>query len=149
EARGKYIENQKQWTELYMMRQRVRQEQMVQYEKDKRIRTARLQEYKETHPSNLPPRLASMQLDPASGKIHWPAALNRDAFAPLRSDLEGLFATRAHTGTTSELAEAISKKIKDMQSELRKHIRDIVTSEYIEARKFLDSLALEGQLPLG
>jgi hypothetical protein len=149
DARGKYIENQKQWTELYQMRQRVLREQRAQNEQDRQVRQARLQEYRETRPSNPTARLTTAQLDPTTGKIRWPTALERDGFAPLRTDLDNLFATRAHTGTTSEVAQAISTKIREMQAELRKHIRDIVTSEYLEARRFLDSLALEGQLPLG
>lgn len=148
QARGQYIENAKQWTDLYMMRNRARRELMAQAAEDKQVRDARIQAYKEAHPSRLPPRLVSMQFDPSTGKISWPAALNRDAFTEQRSALDALFLSRAHTGTTSELSSEISGKVREMQNELRKHIRDLPTAEYIEARKFLDSLALEGQTPL-
>ena len=36
-----------------------------------------------------------------------------------------------------------------MRSELKKHIRDMQTNEYIASRKFLDSLAFEGRYPIG
>ncbi len=149
EARSKFIDNQRQWTEVYMMKQRARRELMAQQEQDRQVRQARLQEFRETRPSNPIPRLTSAQLDPSTGKVRWPTALERDAFAPLRTQLDQLFAARAHTGTTSEIATAINSNIREMQAELRKHIRDIVTNEYLEARRFLDSLLFEGQQPVG
>src|SRR5690349_23504082 len=47
-ARGQYIENAKQWTDLYMMRNKARRELMAQAAEDKKVRDARLQAYKET-----------------------------------------------------------------------------------------------------
>jgi hypothetical protein len=41
------------------------------------------------------------------------------------------------------------KGIKNLQDELRKHIRDLGTQEYMDARKFLDRLSLEGRFPTG
>ncbi len=73
----------------------------------------------------------------------------RDQFAVQRQEIDALFTSRAHTGTTSEMSETIYKKVREMQDELRKHIREIVTQEYMEARKFLDRLSLEGRFPIG
>jgi hypothetical protein len=149
EARSKFIDNQRQWTEVYMMKQRARREVLAQREQDRQVRQARLQEHRESRPSNPIPPLTTAQLDPATGKVRWPTALERPAFTPFRTQLDDLFAARAHTGTTSEIAQAINTTIREMQAELRKHIRDIVTSEYLEARRFLDSLLFEGQQPVG
>lgn len=71
-----------------------------------------------------------------------------DSFVDHRKQLEALFISRAHTGTTSEMSTTIYKKVREMQDELRKHIREIVTHEYMEARKFLDRVSLEGRLPV-
>ncbi|MCC6143791.1 MAG: hypothetical protein IT368_08285 [Candidatus Hydrogenedentes bacterium] len=149
QARSKYIENQKQWTEVYMMKQRVVQAEHARQLEEARARNARIAEYKANSPSSLPSRLNSSELDPSTGKITWPSALNRDSFASQRLEIEELFTARAHTGTTSELTEAINKKVRGMQEQLRKHIREIVTQEYLEARKFLDRLSLEGRFPVG
>lgn len=149
EARSKYIENQKQWTEVYMMKQRVVASEHAQQKESARARNAQIREMQASQPSDLPPRLTSSDLDPTTGKINWPSALMRDSFADQRNDIETLFASRAHTGSTSELSDTIYKKIRGMQDELRKHIRDIVTQEYMESRKFLDRLSLEGRFPVG
>jgi len=148
EARSKYIENQKQWTEVYLMKQRALSAEHARAKEEARARNARYQEYQATH-SDLPPRLNSSQLDPSTGKITWPAALMRDSFADKRGEIDSLLASRVHTGTTSELSSELNKKVQEMRDELRKHIREIVTQEYLQARKFLDSLSLEGSFPLG
>jgi hypothetical protein len=147
DARSKYIENQKQWTEVYLMKERVVAAQHAERREEARARNAQIQEQQATQ-SNLPPRLQSSELDPATGKITWPAALMREAFAGQRKEIEAMFTSRAHTGSTSELSEAIYKKVREMQDELRKNIREIVTQEYMEARKFLDRLSLEGRYPV-
>ena len=148
-ARGEYIANQKEWTDLYLMRQRVVDAEHAKQKEDARTRNAKMQEFQASHPSDLPQRLTSSELDPSTGKITWPAALMRDSLAVQRQELEALFTSRAHTGTTSEMSDTIYKKVRAMQDELRKYIREIVTQEYMEARKFLDRLSLEGRFPIG
>jgi len=148
DARSKYIANQKQWTELYLMRQRVLSAQHAEQKEEARARNARMQEQQANNPSTLPPRLTSSELDPSTGKINWPAALMRDSMTSQRLAVEALFTSRAHTGTTSELSETIVRQVRAMQDELRKNIREIVTQEYMEARRFLDRLSLEGRFPV-
>lgn len=148
EARSKFIENQKQWTEVYLMKQRALQAEHAQRREDARARNAQMQEFQATH-SDLPPRLASSELDPATGKINWPSALMRDNFASGRKVIDGYFTSRAHTGSNSELTTQIARSVKSMQDELRKNIREIVPQEYMDARRFLDRLSLEGRFPTG
>ncbi|MFO0916747.1 MAG: hypothetical protein U0872_00325 [Planctomycetaceae bacterium] len=148
EARGKYIQNEKQWTEVYMMQRRIREADKAQRIEDARAANQRFETYLASRPSNLPPRLTGSQLEPSTGKIIWPSALLQDAFAIPRGELDQLFSSRAHTGTTSDLSAEISKQVRAMRDELRNHIRDMPTQEYMAARKFLDSLNQEGQTPL-
>lgn len=147
DARSKYIENQRQWTDVYMMKQRIVAAQHAEAKEEARARNAKIQEAQASQ-SNLPPRLSSSELDPTTGQIYWPSALMRDVFTDQRREIDALFMSRTHTGTTSELSETIYKKVRGMQDELRKHIRDIVTQEYMDARKFLDRLSLEGRYPV-
>ncbi len=147
EARGKYIENQKQWTELYQIRSRIRAEQQMYAEQARRERVAARQAREKANPP-APPAPLTSQFDPSTGKINWPIALQTENFAELRKELESLFAARAHTGTTADLTAAIVKDVKEMHAELRKRIRDMPSGAYIEARKFLDGLAQEGQTAL-
>lgn len=148
EARSKFIENQRQWTEVYMQRERILAAQRAQRTQDARARNAQMQEFQATH-SDIPPRLPTSELDPLTGRITWPSALLRDGFAANRQQIDGLFATRAHAGTTSELTSQIARSVKGLQDELRKSIREIVPQEYMDARRFLDRLSLEGRFPTG
>lgn len=146
EARGKFIENQKQWTEVYLMKQRALNAERAQRLEDSRARNARYQEFTASH-SDVPSRLSSSELDPATGRITWPPALMRAMFISQREDVEALFIARAHTGTTSELSDTIVKAVRSLQDELRKRIRELGTQEYMDARRFLDRLSLEGRFP--
>ncbi len=146
-ARSQYIENQKQWTELYMMRQQARQQQQAQAEQERRQRISnRDAQRRETPPS---PGLVSTQVDPSTGEVHWPNALQAETFAMGRAELDALFLSRAHTGATADVSQAIFTKAREMRDELRKLIRVIPTQDYIEARRFLDGLANEGRSNLG
>jgi hypothetical protein len=147
QARSKFIDNQRQWTEVYQVQQRILASQHAADLEAARARNAKYQEYLANRPTSLPPRLDTSQVDSATGKINWPGALMRPAFATQRSDVEAILASRAHTGSNSELAAALSKKVREMHENLRSQIKDIVPQEYMDARKFLDSLSLEGRFP--
>ena len=70
EARSKYIDNQRQWTEVYLMKQRALAAEHAAAKEEARARNARYLEDQAANPSHLPPRLLSIQLDPSTGKIH-------------------------------------------------------------------------------
>ncbi len=148
EARGKYIQNERQWTEVYQMQRRIREADRAQAVENARAANQRYEAYRATRPSNQPARLTSSQLEPSTGRIIWPEALTRDSFAEQRTQLDQLFASRAHAGTTADISDAISKEVRVMRDALRDQIRDIPTQDYMAARRFLESLALEGQTPV-
>lgn len=146
EARGKYIDNGRKWTELYMMRKRIRESEKAKEQEERRAGIARYLEFRASNP-DTPPRLTENQFDSTTGQIKWPLALKRDCFVTQRQEMETLFASKARLGSTSETSQAILKKTREIQAELRKYIRDIVTEEYVQARKFLRSLEFEGKIP--
>jgi len=150
QARSQYIQNQRQWTEVYLAKQRALDEIHFKSRQQARDRNARYQEYLENHPSSgLPPRLASTQLNRSTGKITWPSVLMRDSFAIQRNEIESLLVAQVQTRATSEISQAIVFKCREMHAELRHHIREMVTQDYLGAYRFLDSLSLEGRFPLG
>lgn len=67
QARSQYIENQKQWTEVYMMKQRVVEAEHARQKDEARARNARLQEQQANQTSSLPARLTSYELNPSTG----------------------------------------------------------------------------------
>lgn len=146
EARGKYIENSRQYLEFYQYKKRYLEGERAKEVEAARESRARYVEYRAANP-DMAPRLSTSQLSLVTGEIKWPSALKRDTFFTLRQEMEALFTSKALNGTTSEISQGIYLKTKEIQAELRKHIREIVTYEFIQARKFLESLATEGTVP--
>ena len=146
-AQRQYIENVREWNQFYNdRRDAYKARQAAESEKEKQA----VQNYIATRQSQKPPRLTSAQLDAYAGVLHWPDALLKIEFTTQRAKLENLFATRANAGSTPALADAIRFAARNLQADLRDRIREYDTNpnEYLAARKFLESLALEGEYPL-
>ena len=147
QAQSQYIENVEEWNAFYNDRRdayKARRE--VESERER----AKTQKYVAERKSKKPPRLTSAELDPYTGAIHWPDALLRPDFEARRKELEGLFVSRAHTGSTPAVAAANRTTARAMQADLRAKISEYNTNpnEYLVARRFLESLAEEGQFAL-
>lgn len=146
QARSKYIENQRAWLELVGSRRRMI---LAQHDRDREDARARNSRYREEKigQANLPPRLSSGDLNLETGEINWPYAMRRDTFAIDRADIEKLLAARAEEGAAPDLTETLYARTMDLKTDLQGHIRDVRTQDYIQARKFVDSLLLESQFP--
>lgn len=144
EARRRQIENQAQWTDTYFrMRQTNRearaQEKGPQPTREDWVRIAQM---------GRPARLGPTQLDAVSGLIHWPALLNTDEFSNYRADLEPLFAERAQTGAMDGDGRKKTQSVtKAMLNVLKSQITQVASADYMQARKFIESLAYEAGLP--
>jgi len=147
EARQKYLESQRQWTDLYLTRQRVVNARHSEALEAARARNARYRE-EGTFLVPLPQRLTSRELNSVTGRVDWPQALQRDTFALERRDIEELLASRRDPEGVSERSEVLADKIGELRTDLRGHIRQLMTPEYMEARKFLDRLSLEARFPV-
>lgn len=144
EARSKYIDNKLKWTQVYWERQRIGKQALAeQYAEDRAAR----ERWMANREPGAPPRLTSSQLDPSTGKIYWPLPLTTPAYSGLRQKLDELYVLRASTDTNQELVNSIRNTANDLKTELKSNIREMTPNDYIEARKFLDSLAWEGQFP--
>jgi hypothetical protein len=146
EARTKYIDNKMKFTETYWARKRLGEAEL---KKDHDRKRKGREAYLATKGSGFPPRLSPAELDPSTGTIYWPQALMGDRYAELRKELDEVFQLGFHTGSLRQYDSQISQISRSMRSELKKHIRDMATNEYIASRKFLDSLAYEGRYPIG
>ncbi len=147
QARKQYLANQRQWTDMYLMRQRIVQGQHEQARLEARARNERYRDEQVFHVP-LPARLTSRELNPSTGRVEWPQALKRDTFALERRGIEELLASRTDSEGVSERSEQLADRIGEMRADLRGHIRQLMTPEYLEARKFLDRLALEATYPV-
>lgn len=146
QARGQYLANQRQWMDMVTMRQRAITATRERSREMAKVRNARYRD-EGLWKAPLPPRLTSLELNPSTGKVTWPVALQRDTFALDRNEIESLLAARSEGGSTSELMESLENRTRQMRLELRDHIRELRTQEYLQARRFLDSLALEAEFP--
>lgn len=146
EARSTYIENRRKWQQAYRQRQ-----QEAEAERRRKFREKReaWEKYRETKGSSYPPRLSPDELDPTTGKIYWPDALQTENYAELRRELQELLLLRAQAGSSRAYASEIHEKARAMLRKLKDHVREMPAPEYIAARNFLESLAWEGRYPAG
>ena len=146
EARSKFIDNQLKWAKTYYERKDVYQSHAdKEAEKNREVRDR----YLATKPSGLPPRLGPSQLDPSTGQITWPSALEGPEYREGKNALQDLFMTRVFTSGSDDTANKIYQTARDMQYLLKTHIDDMPPYEYLAARKFLESMAFEGRYPRG
>jgi hypothetical protein len=147
-ARGKYIDNARNWMEFRIARKRAIAAERAKDLEEQIASRDRYLEFRQSNP-DTPPRLGQNELDTTTGEIKWPLALKRDCFVLLRREMEGLFTSNVKYGSTSENSQSVRLKTREIQAELRRHIKDMSTEEYIQARKFLRSLEFEGRIPAG
>lgn len=146
EARSRYIDNILKWQNAYFTYRRQGQG----------VRASRAQEQRAVRDRWLasgvttgPARLTSTQLDPTTSRLYWPKLLQEPAFAAGREKLEQLFELRSTSRDSAGVSAEIRETARAMQAQLKLAIRDAVPSDYLEARRFLDSVAAESQFAFG
>ena len=99
--------------------------------------------------AGAPKPLGSQQLDPVSGAISWPDLLQDDKFREQRDTLQAALAERAKYGTIpSEGKKKAKEATQAMLDLLSGMIRDVEPEDYLSAKQFIQSLALEARRPL-
>lgn len=93
------------------------------------------------------PKAASPEeLDARTGAINWPVLLQSDEFDGYRADVEILFAQRAADGGLAVDEHAHLQETTDaMKEQLSKRVRQVNPADYIEAKRFIETLAFEGR----
>ena len=138
QAQKNNIQNRQDWTNTYFdMRQTNRAARAAE-----RGPRPTMEQITRMTKESLPKPLSPRDVDPVSGQIRWPSALQEDLFAPQRKELEELFAARARYGGLgySDQMKA-SKTIDVMFDELKSQVREIPPTDYVACRNFLRSMA--------
>jgi SLT domain-containing protein len=144
DAQRREIENQQQWTDTYFRMRETNREYLA---KEKGPRPTK-EDWIRYGQMGRPARLSPSELDTVSGVIHWPRLLTLDSFANDRAELEQLFAERAQAGGMSgEGSIKAQQATKAMLEDLKAQITQVPSSDYVRARKFIESLAYEASLP--
>ena len=142
DARSAYIDNQYKFQQTYRQMKRdaegYRSElQAKDYEK--------YQKFMAKGESGAPAQLSPSQVDFVTGQISWPKALTGPDYEVGRRQVEDALLLRAHTSGGSQSAGQIADSAKTMQDTLKGNVRMTPPSDYISARKFLDSLIYQMQ----
>jgi hypothetical protein len=148
DARKKHIDNCLHSTQVYFEMRRINDEyRRAQYERDKRTQ----EDFIRYAQAAAPKRMTSSQLDPITGYLAWPRLLLTPPFAELRRDLDSLAAQRATAkgAIGNETYFQVLDKVEQMQELLRSFIKKVPTNDYIDATKFLESLAYEVRFAAG
>jgi hypothetical protein len=147
QAQKAAMENQLQWTNTYFEMRRINQANREAQKGPPRTPD----DWVRMAANAAPQRLESNALDPVTGQLAWPPALQADTFTADRSELEKLFAERAtsHGAVGLDTYNKIRNTVDAALAKLRGMIRDIDTRNYIQARNFLNGLAREADFPNG
>jgi len=132
-ARSAYLDNQYKATQTYFEMRRYntearRSERSSPLSTEQYVRLARVE---------APLALTNTQLDPLTGAIAWPAPLAVPEYAAFRMQIEKLFADRS--SSYSSYGE-IQKVCNAFLEQLKVDITKFPVGDYVNARKFLDSL---------
>lgn len=136
DARTKYIDNRKKWTETYFAMKEQNQARAA--EKRERMRPSS-EALASAARSSAPKSLSHEAFDPITGKLQWPAALLSPAYNEPREKVEQLVELHATSGAANTLE--IQQAVQALNQMLRSNIQTLPPNDYIAARKFLDSLA--------
>lgn len=132
-ARSAYLDNQYKATQTYFEMRRYntearRSERASPLSTEQYVRLARVE---------APLALTSTQLDPLTGAIAWPAALAIPEYTAFRSQIEKLFADRSSSyGSYGEIQKACNAFLEQLKVDIMK----FPAGDYVNGRKFLDSL---------
>jgi hypothetical protein len=97
-----------------------------------------------------PTRLSSYQLWSKPGYVRWPSMLLHNDYAEIRSQIDRLCRERspADSGAGSQNCVDLQLNVDRFRTALNARIKAYKPADYIVAKKFLDSLALEATFPI-
>lgn len=148
EVRSKELDNRVKTANTYFDMRRMNTEERFGTPEEKAAHKAANQEkYYEWARSGRPDRPSSQQLDPITGKINWPFTLMPEKYTPYRSELDDLFAKRAQQGGYLTYAEytQVEKTTDAMYASLKDDIKELDSTDYINAKNFIQALLHEAK----
>jgi hypothetical protein len=138
EARSKNLINRRKATENYFAGKELYQADQARKRERNKSSAEALNKAAQTE---KPAPLGPATLNPESGKITWPKLLLDSRYATKRAELDKLFQKRASTSSTADQLDKIQTATGEMIALLKGNISKLPAKEYMQARKFLDSLA--------
>lgn len=147
EAQRRNIENRKLWTDSYFEMRRAN----ADYRAAERGPRGTPEDWVRFAREAAPNRPSPGELDYVTGGIAWPRLLRGEEFTQSRDELEKLFSKRA--SVDGNIGPETYRQIRDttdaMMAQLKANIKKYRAHEYIDARKFIESLAFEARFASG
>lgn len=153
DARTKNMQNRLQWTQTYFEMRKMNRD----YRRELRGPTPSPEAFARWAREAAPDRLKSVELDSITGRISWPTLLQEARYAPLRASMEQAFLERAEKhgaiGPDTALkinddAQTMLQILEDQLQESKIRNTPIPSYLYIDAKKFIESLAYEARFPV-
>lgn len=94
-----------------------------------------------------PTRLTSRELDPITGEITWPIALEAPDFKEHREDIDMAFVKRAesHSRFTYDQYQLVQNVCKDLEEALRAAVKTLNPQDWVQARDFVKRVSAEAR----
>lgn len=143
EARKRYISNREYGIHTYF--------ELRQYNRDarakERLPVPSPQQIERLARMGVPDRATTREVQPTTGDIAWPAALQMRVFADEREQMEALFAARGDVddGVATGTHALVKDCAEEMHAQLKVFVDDLDPTTYLDARKFLDTLVYESR----
>jgi len=137
-ARAQYIQNNREAFQSYLAGKEQRT--AVDAQKHERARHS-VEALNLAAKSQLPQPLGPDAFNPETGKINWPKALLDSRYAEKRTEIDHLFELRNKTSGGKNSETKIQVAANELTNILRSNIKSTSSTEYMKARKFLDSLS--------
>ena len=140
EANSRYLDNRVKATNTFFDMRKINRESVAVERGPRPTAEAMTRFAKE----RAPERLSASDLDMLTGRISWPAALEADQFQANRERVDELVLKWArYKGLAADEHLELQMLAKNMQTELKRHIRSIPPTEYVKAKNVLESLPHE------
>lgn len=140
------LENSVTYTETFFAKRRINES----YQESKQGPPPSQETLAERARQGVPDRLVQEQFEPAFGTLFWPAAFDDSRFAAERAQLDRLMANRdAQAGVGSQHYRQVVETTEALQNDLRSKIDELTPTEYVQAKKFLSSVAYEARFVPG
>lgn len=141
-ARSRYIDNQTKWLAEYNQRKRMGEAQRSEEQQQRRDyidrgRSARAAARAGSQSQELP---VPAQVDPETGEIAWPAALQEQRYLASTQNLDALVRQWAEGRDATLLAPQVEELADQLQEQLHANIGEYAANDFIAADKLLTSL---------
>jgi hypothetical protein len=143
QARAAYMENQARLKQLRVEQKAAMAEQKARKEAEAQARVAKRPPPKPR--TELYPRLSADQLDPLTGVINWPDCLKDAAYDEQRAVIEQALHEQAEYGPSDRTSKIIYDAAHRMLAIRAPSTRGMSSRDYSAYRRFLNSLAMEGE----